>query len=89
MDFGLAGVVRNVKHQRQFGMEKENRENLPDQMANDFAVGEGAIDRRAHRAKIALTWVRRDGRAGSSRSGGETPRLPAEIAISRRNSVPI
>ena len=40
------------------------QEHAPRAMAEDFAVGQSAIDRRAHRAEVALADFRVDRRAG-------------------------
>ena len=71
--FDLAGVVRNVEQQRQLAIGKEMPEDAPRIVAEDFAIGEGAVHRRPHGAEIASTDLRIDRRAG-------------EFAVGKHNS---
>ena len=62
--FDLAGIVRDIKQKAQIAIGKKMSENAPRVMAEDFAVGKRAIDRRPHRAEVALADFRVDRRAG-------------------------
>ena len=73
VQFHLAGVVRNVEQQRKLAAGKEMPEDTRRIVAEDLAVGEGAVDRRPHRAEIAPSDLRLDRRAG-------------EFAIGQRDS---
>src|SRR5271166_3924872 len=46
MRFDLAGVVRNVEQQRKLAAGKEMSKDAPRIVAEDLAVGEGAVHRR-------------------------------------------
>ena len=64
MPFDLAGIVRDVEQQAQITVGKEVAENAPRVVAEDFAIGERAVDRGPHRAEVALADLRVDRRAG-------------------------
>ena len=64
MTLDLASVVRDIEQKAQFIVRKEVREDAADVMAENLAIGERAIDRRPHRAEVALTDLRIDRRAG-------------------------
>ena len=53
----LAGVVRNVEQQIELRLREVMAEHAPRQVGNDLPVGQRAIDRRAHRAEVALRRV--------------------------------
>ena len=56
--------MRDIEQQAQIAIGKKVTENAPGVMAEDFAVGERAIDRRPHGAQVALADLRMDRRAG-------------------------
>ena len=71
----LAGVVRNVVDQGEMGPRHEVGEHLAGEVGDDLAVGQRAVDRRAHGAEIGLADRRVDGRAG-------------ELAVGQFDAVP-
>src|SRR6185437_5030108 len=64
MRLDLAGVVGNIEQQVQIPARKEMPEDAAGEVTENLAIGEGAVDGRAHRAEVALTDIRRDWRAG-------------------------
>src|SRR5262249_35225206 len=62
--FDLASVVRNVIKKLQIGLRQNFAERPSDQMRDDLAVGQSAVDCGAHRAQILLADRRVDRRAG-------------------------
>lgn len=58
MPFDLARVVRDVEQETQVAIWKKVAEHPPCIMPEDFTVGECAVDRGSHSAKIALAHVR-------------------------------
>jgi hypothetical protein len=65
--------VRNVVEQLQLGLRQNFGERSSDQMRDNLAVGQGAIDRGAHRAQICLADRRVDRRAGQLAVGQFDP----------------
>src|SRR5262249_25624607 len=63
MRFDLAGVVRDVEQEIEGGIGKEAPDDLPRVMAENFPIGQRAVDRRAHGAEITLADLRSDRRA--------------------------
>jgi len=51
----LAGVVGDVVEQPQIRLRQQISEHIPGEMGEDLAVGEGAVDGRAHGAQVAPT----------------------------------
>ena len=48
----LAGVVRDVAQHPQIGPRQYSAEDLPHQMGQNLPIGQRAVDRRTHRAKV-------------------------------------
>ena len=64
MLFRLARIVRDVEQQLQSRLRQATREDLADQVGDHLAIGERAVDRGAHGAKVALPEIGADRRAG-------------------------
>ncbi len=60
----LAGVVGDVIDQGQVGSWQHVREHLAGQVGDDLTVGQGTVDRGAHRAEVGLPQRGFDGCAG-------------------------
>ena len=58
--FSLTGIVRDVEQEAQVASREEVSENTPCVMAENLAIGEFAIDPRAHGAEVALADLRVD-----------------------------
>ena len=71
----LAGVVRDVVEKIELGIGEYPGKDLAGEMADDLAVGQGAVDRRPHGAEITFSKRRVDPRAG-------------EFAVRQDNSLP-
>src|SRR5512144_2348672 len=67
MFFDLARIVGDVEQQLQSRLRQATREDFADQMSDDLAIGERAVDRGAHGAKVALP------ESGADRRAGELP----------------
>src|SRR5438094_10149361 len=60
----LAGVMRDVIEERQMRLREHVGEHLAQEMREDLAVGERAIDRRTHGPEIVFPDFGMDGGAG-------------------------
>src|SRR5262245_84190 len=71
--FDLAGVVRDVVEQPQIGPRQDFVERLSDQMRDDLAIGQSAVDRGSHCAQVFLSDRRVDWRTGQLAVGQFDP----------------
>ncbi len=76
MGFRLAGIVRDVEQKIEPRLREEPPHRLAGEVAEDFTIGESAIDGGAHRAEIALAELGPDRRAGEIAVG----QIDAEVA---------
>jgi hypothetical protein len=87
--FDLARVVGHVEQQVEVGVGEKVRKDPPCVVADDLAIGEGAIDSGAHCTEIALTDLRLDGGASQLPVWKRNARRCRRRQHVPQNSVPI